>query len=204
MRRSIGTVVTVAGLLAVGSAAAAINVAVLRTAAIEPTRLVTETRGDMTVLQAVPGAAPSATTSASATPEPVTTASATAEATAPATPSVEPASEPSASEPAVQPLPKERRRGAESKGPQGEDRRLSTDQMDLLRVAAMAHVRPDVVLAAARGEANVDSTTLQTIRSVAEYIGVDLERLADVQDVPRMRERKHGGTDEHGERNDDY
>ena len=90
----------------------------------------------------------------------------------------------------------------------GEERRLAPPpqltvaQMNVLRIAAMAHVRPEVVIAAAKGDA--DPQTRQTLMQIAQYIGVDLASLADVPSVPRLGDRWHGNPNEHGGTNSDY
>ncbi len=253
---------SVVGVLAVGTAAAALNVRLLHSASVEPARLAMQTTSGMTVLnptpkakaspQAASTAAPSRAASAAPTTAPAIAPSKavrvapTQQSTAGSRTSVTAASSaiPSAqatasastkplaqarlqvqARPPARPLATARLTtapkalagvavpsgddGGEPSGDGGDDEQrlgaapqLTVAQMNVLRIAAMAHVRPEVVIAAAKGDA--DAQTLHTITQIAQYIGVDLASLADVVAVPRLGDRWHGNPNDHGGTNSDY
>lgn len=82
--------------------------------------------------------------------------------------------------------------------------KLTDAQMDVLRIAGMARVKPEDVIAAAQGRNTITAAELAQVTKVAQYIGIDLQSLASVTSVPPMRDRWHGGPNDHGGRNDDY
>lgn len=92
-------------------------------------------------------------------------------------------------------------------GQDGEERhlalpRLTPDQWYVLRIARMAHVRPEIVIAAAKGDG--DPALIQMLQQVAQYVGVDLASLANVTSVPNIHDVGHGNPDGRGGTNSDY
>ena len=78
---------------------------------------------------------------------------------------------------------------------------LTPAQMSLLRVAALAQVRPTEARDAAKG---IGSTTvINRVKAAANQVGVSLSELAAITDLPPERGRGHGGHDEEHEGDDD-
>lgn len=203
MKRQIGTVLSVAGLLAVGVGAAALNAHVLHSTTADPGRMAVRTIDGMTVMNASTGLPlPDATAgTGSSTPpgtgtQPIVVTS-SANATGDSTTAIPEGS-----------MMDRMRDGVTTETGTGVRARLrmmaslTVDQRNLLRIAAMSHVPPRLVLAAAKGQP-VDPADLATIESVAAYIGVDLASLAHVTSLPQMMERGHGGPNDRGGMNYD-
>lgn len=103
----------------------------------------------------------------------------------------------------LDPGPSHPRPRMERRGPGFSTVHLSPQQMDVLRISAMAHVPPETVIAVARGDRGTSSATAEQVQKVAQYINVDLRSLANVQAIPRMEDRGHGDPHEGGEEGDD-
>lgn len=216
MRRQLGTVVSVVSLLAIGVGAAAVNVRVLQGSG--SSSLVLTNAGDMTLMDAAvtPSASASAAaiTTAPATVQATTSAlaSATAKASVAAVPSTKASSTPSASPTAsdktgLKPIDggftnpdgtKRERHDVLEPRPQ-----LTQAQLDVLRVAMLAHVPPEVVIAVAKGDTSVPADVVQLVQTRAAYANIDLSALSNVPDVPKLRDRGHGGPNEYGGTNVD-
>lgn len=69
---------------------------------------------------------------------------------------------------------------------------LTAGQMNLLRVAAMVRVEPMAVRAVAKGD-NTDPALLASVKSAAKAVGVTMRELAAVADLPPRQDRGHGG-----------
>ncbi len=198
MKRQIGTVLSVVGLLAVGGGAAVLNAHVLHSGGGDPGRIAVSTLGGLTMMNATTGlpspeAPPAAnTTSGAQVPGPAVSALDSSSATPgdSATAGVEGSM-----------MDRWRDRALPGNGMRMMPR-LTPDQRNLLRIAAMARVSPRDVLDAARG-LPIPANDLASIRAVAAYIGVDLKSLADVSSLPRMLDRGHGGPNDHGGMNFD-
>lgn len=190
MRRWLVPALALGGLLTVASAAAAINLRVLQDVSVEPVHTMGHPVGGMMTLRALPTPIPTQTAIPSASADATQPPSASAEPSNTANPRIDPTDDP---------WPRHR-----PMGPRMERPPLTVDQMNVLRVAALAHVRPDVVLAVARGDM-VPELDAQAVREAADYMHIDLAALAAVTEVPRMRERGHGGPNPRGDgRNTDY
>lgn len=193
MKRRIGTALSVLGLLAVGTAAAAVNVRLLHSAGSESAQFQMSNTGDVTPLTS-----PAADVTPSATPDSAT-----------ATPS------PLASDPNAVPG-KPHPSGDPSLGAVGSvggpggfdddgdgdhhgfgdddgDRPQLTDaQMTLLRVSAMLRLDPQTVRAVARGE-NTDANLVAAVTEAAKAVGTTLKDLGAVENLPPIHDRGHGG-----------
>lgn len=187
MKRQIGTILSVLGLLAVGSAAAAINVRMLHGSASEAASFEMRMAGDVTPLG-------SASSSASAADSATATAS------------------PLASGPGNR-FNGSRRHGddtatvggrgsvgsLESDGDgdrhngsgDGDRPQLSEDQLALLRVAAMVRLSPETVRAVAKGD-STDDAAVAAVKQAAAAVGTTLKHLAAVT-LPQRSDRGHGG-----------
>lgn len=78
---------------------------------------------------------------------------------------------------------------------------LTPAQMSLLRVAALAQVRPAEARDAAKG---IGSTAvINRVKAAANQVGVSLSELASITNLPPERGRGHGGHDEEHEGDDD-
>lgn len=204
MRRQLGTVVSVVSLLAIAASAAAVNVRVLQGSG--SSSLVLTKAGDMTLMDAtVQG-------SESARPSAMVSASAAPRASADAAPSTNPAPNPTASASPDGPVPIDPPPSGGSQSPDGSGRDhragvppqpLTRAQLDVLRIALLAHVPPEVVIAVAKGNPSVPEEIVQMVQSRAAYANIDLTDLSDVADVPRLRDRGHGGPNAQGGTNSD-
>ena len=86
-------------------------------------------------------------------------------------------------------------------GPSGRFVQLTPAQMSLLRVAALAQVKPKQARDAAKG---IGSTkVINRVKAAAAQVSVSLEELAAIVDIPSDRGRRHGGGDEDHEGEDD-
>ncbi len=225
MRRQIGTALSVIGLLAVAGSAAAINVKVLRSEGSSTGAVLLHKTGAMTVMNAMQSPTPSASATALAAATPKSSAAAaspspsvpapTASAPAPqrtrkvtaraaVVPTAQATSEPLAplGVPLLSGSKEQHQEGSHAQGgmmlPQ-----LSQEQMDLLRVAAMAHVPPELVLAVAKGDTTIDPLLVAAVQKIANYAHVDLASLANVTDIPKLRDRGHGAPNTFGGTNAD-
>ncbi|MHB0928568.1 MAG: hypothetical protein ACYC3W_06565 [Candidatus Nanopelagicales bacterium] len=198
MKRQVVTLVTVVGVLVIAAGAASLNARVLRNLMDDPGRIDARTIQGMTMMGASIGLPPPP----SAQPLDASTAvNADAQvSTQPATNIPAPPGTPGGRVDRLH----DARGEVDAGGVLTHERRppLTPDQRNLLRIAAMAHVRPWTVLAAARGQA-VDPGLLTNIEAVAQYIGVDLKSLTSVTALPRMMDRGHGGPNDHGGMNFD-
>ena len=196
MKRRIGTALSVLGLLAVGTAAAAVNVRLLHSAGSESAQFQMSNTGDVTPLTSpaadvTPSATPESTTATLGTPSPL-------------------ASDPNAGPGKPHPS------GAPSLGAVGSvggpggfdddgdgdhhgfgdddgDRPQLTDaQMTLLRVSAMLRLDPQTVRAVARGE-NTDANLVAVVTEAAKAVGTTLKELGAVENLPPIHDRGHGG-----------
>lgn len=182
MRRQIGTVLTVAGLLAVASGAAAVNVRLLNSGGDGPGTFAMRPVAATDMATAAPGTGAAAAPAASAV---APTASAVPTTPEPGHPDGPVPGSASADD----------HGGRRGPGPgQASDGlpQLTSAQMTLLRVAAMVRMRPEDVLALARGE-YTDAAALAAIQQAAAAVGTTVPELAAVAAVPPRHERGHGG-----------
>ena len=212
MKRSVGTVLTVAALLGVGSTAAALNVRMLQTPSAHENRLTLQATSNlmMSDVTAQPTPVDDVTTPAVASASAPTQSTKTQES-----PDAEPTNAvtrtptPPVLRPAVVPLPSEPiMPPVQMVNDDGERVRhrplpMSPAQMNLLRVAAVAGVTPELARAVARGEDEVGVSLSNRVKAAAELVGVPLESLASVE-IPKSRERAEGGKQlSSGDRADD-
>ena len=186
MKRRLGTALSVLGLLAVGTAAAAVNVRMLHDAGSESAQFqmhsigstLVDTGNDTSTM--MPGTdLPDASDTATASGMPMGPGG-------------------------MGPVGAGDGRGGMGEGPHGfgaGDRPQPTaEQMMLLRVSAMVRTDPATVRALARGT-RADATLLAAVMEAAQAIGTTLTQLAAVEALPPMHGRGHGGPgEEHHER----
>lgn len=199
MKRRIGTALSVLGLLAVGTAAAAVNVRMLHSAGTESAQFQMTNTGDVTPLGQ---SGPESTT---ATPNPVdgNLLGATDSSTVtkprghnggPAKPLGSVGSVNGDGDGFVDDDGDDDRHGF---GPDDAKRPPLTEaQMTLLRVSAMVRTDPQTVRAVARGE-NTHAALLAAVKQAATVIGTTLKDLAAVENLPPAHDRGHGGHGEH-------
>lgn len=182
MKRQLGTALSVLGLLAVGTAAAAVNVRMLQHTNSETARFELSSSNEVgpfgasasdTATMPLPNRMPGSAGSATAVPGGVGPRSV----------------------------------GAVSGGHEGfndGDRQgfddpnrpqLTDAQMTLLRVSAMVRMEPQQVRAVARGEIT-DAGVVAEVKQAAAAIGVTFKQLAAVGALPPMHDRGHGGPGE--------
>lgn len=214
MKRRLSTVLSLLMLLGVGSAAAALNVRMLHTPSAHDNRLTLQATSNLMMsdvtAQPTPGddaEVPTVVTSTKSTLSAKSQASPTPDTqpTMPATgttaePVVPPVPVPPTTEfvvPSVQPVNADGEPSKQRPAP------MSLAQMNLLRIAAMAGVTPEVARAVARGDHEVDSSVATQVKEAAALVGVSLDRIASV-DLPKSRERAEGrGQFQSGEKADD-
>lgn len=182
MRRQIGTVLTVAGLLAVASGAAAVNMRLLHNGGDGLGTFAMRPVAATDVATAAPGAG--------ATADPT---GAAASATAPAVPPASGQAHPRAPRSGSSAFDDHGDRPGLGNEPRSEGLpRMTSAQMTLLRVAAMVRLRPEDVRALARGE-RTDAAALAAIQQAAAAVGTTVPELAAIEVVPPRHERGHGG-----------
>lgn len=191
MRRRIGTALSVVSLLAVGTAAAAVNVRLLNGSGAGASLTSFEVQADAQSLRnanaAIGSAQPlAATTSAAAASSASPSASPTASATPTALGS-------------VGSVPGGRLEGDHEgrlphtePGEHPERPQLTEAQLTLLRVSAMLRIRPEDVRAVARGEIT-NADMVAAVQRAADAVGTTLSQLASVEVPERHHERGHGG-----------
>ena len=212
MNRKLGSIVSTVALLAVAAGAAAVNVKILHSNRSDNSVLTVQQAADVVPL-------PSTTTAADPTTatDPAATNAASPAASDPAsvtTPVADPAP--------IAPAPKQSKSGkqivgsvgggghGEGEGEDGEgdhhhgDRggfmMLSPEQKALLRVAAIAQVKPEQARDAARG---IGSTAvINRVKAAANQVGVARTDLAAISDLPPARGPGHGGEEHEGESDD--
>jgi hypothetical protein len=180
MKRRLGTALSVLGLLAVGTAAAAVNVRMLHDAGSESAQFQMHSIGDVAPLVDV-GNDRSTVMPGTDWPDASDSATTSGMPMGPGGPG---------------PLGAGDGRGGMGEGPHGfgaGDRPLPTpEQMMLLRVSAMVRMDPATVRALARGT-HTDATLLAAVKEAAQAIGTTLTQLAAVEALPPMHGRGHGG-----------
>lgn len=199
MKRQIGTSLSVLGLVAVGTAAAAVNVRLLNGSSPALTSFAMTSNDDANPLlgtsRTLGSAQPLLDTSTAAT------ASATASASATATATTKPLGT-VGSVPGTDGDDHEDRIDGVRAAEDHEDRpQLTGPQLTLLRVSAMVRVSPETVQAVAKGDIT-DAEVVAAVKRAAEAVGATLAQLAEVALPERHRERGHGGDGER-ERGDD-
>ena len=215
MNRKLGSIVSTVALLAVAAGAAAVNVKILHSNRSDNSVLTVQQAADVVPL-------PSTTTAAEPAASP-----APAETNAPSPASSEPApvTTTTADPVPVAPAPKHSKSGkqivgsvggggghGEGDGEDGEGEgdddhgarggfvMLSPEQKALLRVAAIAQVKPGQARDAARG---IGSTAVvNRVKAAANQVGVALTDLAAIKDLPPARGPGHGGEEHEGESDD--
>lgn len=190
MKRRIGTALSVVSLLAMGTAAAAVNVRLLNGSGVGASLTSFEVRasGDAQT--------PLTDNAAIGSARPLTVDEPAADATA--SPSVDvtaPTSAPGPIGPLAEPgLPgfEDGRHGMEPGDDRADRPALTQAQLTLLRVSAMLRMRPEVVAAVARGEIT-DVEMVAGVQRAADAVGTTLAQLAVVEVPERHHERGHGG-----------
>lgn len=174
MKRRLGTALSVLGLLAVGTAAAAVNVRMLQDAGTESAQF--QLRSSSNVTPLVTGGSDTGTAVLGG---------------------VRPSSDTATSGPmgpdGLGPMDGRGGGGRHGFGSGDGDRPQPTAaQMMLLRVSAMVRADPETVRAVARGT-QTDAALLAAIQQAAQAVGTTLKDLAAVAELPPMHGRGHGG-----------
>lgn len=211
MYRKLGSLLSTVALLAVAVGAAAVNVRILHSNRTDASVLNVREAADVTPLNNPVETQVAAATMATTEPVALESADASEPGATPADST--PKSHASAPNARHQPLGKVGRSGDDGdeaeedgdgdhmRGPRGGFMQLAPEQLALLRVAALAQVRPIDARDAARGIG--PEYVINLVKAAAERIGVPLSDLAAINNLPPERGRGHGGHDDEFEGDDD-